>query len=120
MENLYQYSSQQPKGEDFSQYNNYKASLLSNDESFIVPYWPLPPHDLHVSTSASAAFQFCGFPSNIPLDGFAAEDKAAAASKSHSQAEKRRRDRINAQLATLRKLIPKSDKVTTNKSFVSK
>lgn len=34
-----------------------------------------------------------------------------AASKSHSQAEKRRRDRINAQLATLRKLIPKSDKM---------
>ncbi|KAL1823892.1 hypothetical protein ACET3Z_010670 [Daucus carota] len=40
------------------------------------------------------------------------EDRSAAsASKSHSQAEKRRRDRINAQLATLRKLIPKSDKM---------
>ncbi|XP_017423419.2 transcription factor bHLH30-like, partial [Vigna angularis] len=39
------------------------------------------------------------------------EDRAASASKSHSQAEKRRRDRINAQLATLRKLIPKSDKI---------
>ncbi|VFQ99484.1 unnamed protein product [Cuscuta campestris] len=33
------------------------------------------------------------------------------ASKSHSQAEKRRRDRINAQLATLRKLIPMSHKM---------
>lgn len=42
------------------------------------------------------------------------EDRStASASKSHSQAEKRRRDRINAQLATLRKLIPKSDKVNT-------
>ncbi|KAK1396926.1 Transcription factor bHLH51 [Heracleum sosnowskyi] len=40
------------------------------------------------------------------------EDRStASASKSHSQAEKRRRDRINAQLATLRKLIPKSDKM---------
>ncbi|PON86575.1 Basic helix-loop-helix transcription factor [Trema orientale] len=106
MENLYpQYSSPHPKGDDFSQHN--KASVLRNDESFLVPYWHLPP-----PTSASAAFQFRGFPSNIPIDGFTAEeDKAAAASKSHSQAEKRRRDRINAQLATLRKLIPKSDKM---------
>ncbi|CAN1748706.1 Transcription factor bHLH51 [Linum perenne] len=39
-----------------------------------------------------------------------AEDKAASSSRSHSQAEKRRRDRINAQLGSLRKLIPKSDK----------
>lgn len=41
----------------------------------------------------------------------AADDRAATASRSHSEAEKRRRDRINAQLATLRKLIPKSEKV---------
>ncbi|CAN1748705.1 Transcription factor bHLH51 [Linum perenne] len=40
-----------------------------------------------------------------------AEDKAASSSRSHSQAEKRRRDRINAQLGSLRKLIPKSDKM---------
>lgn len=40
-----------------------------------------------------------------------AEDRSATASRSHSEAEKRRRDRINAQLATLRKLIPKSEKV---------
>ena len=105
MENLYHYySSPQPKGE----------TSLRNDESFLVPYWQLPSH---VSTSASPAFQFCGFPSNIPNEGSAAEDKAAAASKSHSQAEKRRRDRINAQLATLRKLIPKSDKVINKFSF---
>ena len=36
---------------------------------------------------------------------------SASASRSHSEAEKRRRDRINARLATLRKLIPKSEKV---------
>ncbi|OIV97426.1 hypothetical protein TanjilG_16187 [Lupinus angustifolius] len=41
----------------------------------------------------------------------AAKNKITSASKSHSQAEKRRRDRINTQLASLRKLIPKSDKM---------
>ncbi|KAL8137483.1 hypothetical protein V2J09_003484 [Rumex salicifolius] len=35
----------------------------------------------------------------------------ASSSKSHSQAEKRRRDRINAQLARLRNLIPRSEKM---------
>ncbi|KAK9168089.1 hypothetical protein Syun_000229 [Stephania yunnanensis] len=40
-----------------------------------------------------------------------AEDRAAAASKSHSQAEKRRRERINSHLSTLRRLIPRSDKM---------
>ncbi|KAJ4827912.1 hypothetical protein Tsubulata_021778 [Turnera subulata] len=45
----------------------------------------------------------------MPVKG--PEDKASSVSKSHSQAEKRRRDRINAQLGTLRKLIPKSDKM---------
>lgn len=39
------------------------------------------------------------------------EDRAASASKTHSQAEKRRRDRINSHLATLRKLMSKSDKM---------
>lgn len=34
-----------------------------------------------------------------------------SASRSHSEAEKRRRDRINAQLSTLRKLIPTSEQV---------
>ncbi|XP_028803783.1 transcription factor bHLH51 [Neltuma alba] len=63
---------------------------------------PLLPH--HISDSCSV--QFCDLPHSWP-----AEDKASSASKSHSQAEKRRRDRINAQLATLRKLIPKSDKM---------
>ncbi|KAG8380843.1 hypothetical protein BUALT_Bualt06G0058600 [Buddleja alternifolia] len=45
-----------------------------------------------------------------PFEG-AAEDRSASASRTHSEAEKRRRDRINAQLATLRKLIPKSEKM---------
>ncbi|PSR93213.1 Transcription factor like [Actinidia chinensis var. chinensis] len=56
-------------------------------------------------------FQSRGYhPWSMPIEGVT-EDRAASSSKSHSQAEKRRRDRINAQLATLRKLIPKSDKM---------
>ncbi|EXC04712.1 hypothetical protein L484_009905 [Morus notabilis] len=97
MENFcHQYSSpNQPKEANFS------------ESSLLVP-WHIPSHQ-YVSTST--AFQFCGLPSlSLPIDNHA-EDKAMAASKSHSQAEKRRRDRINAQLATLRKLIPKSDKM---------
>ncbi|KAG6416076.1 hypothetical protein SASPL_123500 [Salvia splendens] len=36
---------------------------------------------------------------------------STSASRSHSEVEKRRRDRINAQLSTLRKLIPKFKKM---------
>uniref|UniRef100_A0A0E0JFM0 BHLH domain-containing protein n=1 Tax=Oryza punctata TaxID=4537 RepID=A0A0E0JFM0_ORYPU len=39
------------------------------------------------------------------------EDKAAMALKSHSEAERRRRERINAHLATLRTLVPCTDKM---------
>ena len=39
------------------------------------------------------------------------EAKALAALKSHSEAERRRRERINAHLTTLRSLVPCTDKV---------
>ncbi|KAJ9545901.1 hypothetical protein OSB04_025608 [Centaurea solstitialis] len=39
------------------------------------------------------------------------DGKATSASKNHSEAEKRRRDRINAHLNTLRKLVSNSDKM---------
>ncbi|TMW84770.1 hypothetical protein EJD97_024419 [Solanum chilense] len=39
------------------------------------------------------------------------QERRESASRSHSEAEKRRRDRINAQLSTLRKLIPTSEKM---------
>lgn len=65
----------------------------------------------NISDSSSASFQYSEFQSwSLPVEG-SLEDRAASASRSHSQAEKRRRDRINTQLANLRKLIPKSDKV---------
>ncbi|XP_062001493.1 transcription factor bHLH51 [Rosa rugosa] len=85
------------------------ATAVSNESSsFQVPW----PHVSHVSKPTQ--FQFSGrFPPSwsSTAEGIAEEDRAASASKSHSQAEKRRRDRINAQLATLRKLIPQSDKM---------
>ncbi|XP_042494395.1 transcription factor bHLH51-like [Macadamia integrifolia] len=66
---------------------------------------PLPPY---ASTSLHAYHSF-------PFSSLSAEaikeDRATAASKSHSQAEKRRRERINAHLAHLRKLVPRSDKM---------
>ncbi|TKY47562.1 Transcription factor bHLH51 [Spatholobus suberectus] len=81
------------------------AQCSDHSSSFAVPTQILP----HVSDSASLQFgEFHSWP--LPIEG-AAEERAISASKSHSQAEKRRRDRINTQLATLRKLIPKSDKM---------
>ncbi|KAK7276410.1 hypothetical protein RIF29_17549 [Crotalaria pallida] len=75
----------------------------SDHSPFSVPTQTLP--------NASETLQLGEFPSwPLPTEG-AAEHRASSASKSHSQAEKRRRDRINAQLAALRKLIPKSDKM---------
>ncbi|KAI4306847.1 hypothetical protein L6164_030091 [Bauhinia variegata] len=81
-------------------------AATGSDSPFSVPTPILP----HVSDSNSAQFYEFPPPWPLPIEG-SAEDRAASASKSHSQAEKRRRDRINAQLATLRKLIPKSDKM---------
>ena len=45
------------------------------------------------------------------------DGKATSASKNHSEAEKRRRDRINAHLTTLRKLVSNSDKVSNGVEF---
>lgn len=45
------------------------------------------------------------------------DDKAAMALKSHSEAERRRRERINAHLATLRTMVPCSDKVSASVSL---
>ncbi|XWS74793.1 hypothetical protein CRYUN_Cryun01aG0027900 [Craigia yunnanensis] len=98
MENSYH--SSWPEGENCVDFN----ATQSNESSFIVP-WPIEPH-----FSPSSSVQCQGFPAwAVPIEGVA-EDRTTV-SKSHSQAEKRRRDRINAQLAALRKLIPKSDKM---------
>ncbi|EEF34072.1 transcription factor bHLH51 [Ricinus communis] len=89
------------------------------DESLLFPL------SVPSNASASTTFQVNEFPSwlipiqenvngisswSMPVQD-SAENKAASVSKSHSQAEKRRRDRINTQLGILRKLIPKSEKM---------
>ncbi|MBA0666152.1 hypothetical protein Goklo_002600 [Gossypium klotzschianum] len=61
------------------------SDKVSNDSSFIVP-WTIPVEEI-------------------------AEDTATTVYTSHSQAEKRRRDRINAQLSALRELVPMSHKM---------
>ncbi|KAM7269889.1 hypothetical protein ACFE04_029103 [Oxalis oulophora] len=72
--------------------NNIESSF-SSSSSFIVPPLAILPNQLN---NYQMPFEF-------------EDNKAERVSKSHSQAEKRRRDRINSQLATLRKLIPKSE-----------
>ena len=107
MENSYR--SSWPEGENWADFD----AKQSNESSFIIP-WPIEPH-----FSASSSVQCQGFPSwTLPIEGVA-EDRATTVSKRHSQAEKRRRDRINAQLAALRKLIPKSDKVLSSSTDFS-
>ncbi|MBA0750604.1 hypothetical protein Gogos_002010, partial [Gossypium gossypioides] len=61
------------------------SDKVSNDSSFIVP-WTIPVEEI-------------------------AEDTATTVYTSHSQAERRRKDRINAQLSALRELIPMSHKM---------
>ncbi|GMI80889.1 hypothetical protein like AT2G40200 [Hibiscus trionum] len=78
---------------------DFNGAMSNESSSFKVP-WPIVPH-----FSASSSVQCHSFPSS------ATPDKATSVSKSHSEAEKRRRDRINAQLAALRKLIPMSNKM---------
>uniref|UniRef100_A0A0D9UYC0 BHLH domain-containing protein n=1 Tax=Leersia perrieri TaxID=77586 RepID=A0A0D9UYC0_9ORYZ len=48
---------------------------------------------------------------NFGKGGGDRDEKAAMALKSHSEAERRRRERINAHLATLRTMVPSTDKM---------
>ncbi|XP_044507836.1 transcription factor bHLH51 [Mangifera indica] len=90
---------------DASNLANFSFAL-NNESSFVAPWQQL--HEVPPQFSTSNSTQLHEFP---PWSNPIPEDRSTTASKSHSQAEKRRRDRINAQLATLRKLIPKSDKM---------
>ncbi|XP_059298722.1 transcription factor bHLH51-like isoform X1 [Lycium ferocissimum] len=79
------------------------------DNSFWSDYWPQIA-DLNQDSLFSlpqvpniTSFHLQNYPESF-------QGGTASASRSHSEAEKRRRDRINAQLSTLRKLIPTSEK----------
>ncbi|CAE6040728.1 unnamed protein product [Arabidopsis arenosa] len=58
----------------------------------------------HGFSSSSSGY----FPADDCVGGI---EKAESLSRSHRQAEKRRRDRINSHLTALRKLVPNSDKL---------
>ncbi|XP_021732497.1 transcription factor bHLH51-like [Chenopodium quinoa] len=72
-------------------------------------------HHFHATTATRSMQLLQELPTNygFEFEGIAElEDKTAAnSSHSHRQAEKRRRDRINGQLARLRRLVPKSEKM---------
>ncbi|KAJ8528426.1 hypothetical protein K7X08_022118 [Anisodus acutangulus] len=80
------------------------------DNSFCSEYWPQTTDlnqdspFLHPQVPNINSFQLHNYPESF-------QGETASASRSHSEAEKRRRDRINAQLSTLRKLIPTSEKM---------
>lgn len=84
-------------------HTHFQPPALNVDDSpFLLPQFT-PPE----ASSYSSSFPS---PWSMPIEGFM-DARAPSSSRSHSEAEKRRRDRINAQLATLRKHIPKSEKV---------
>lgn len=73
---------------------------LNQDSLFLLPQIP-----------NITSFQLQNYPCYFPECSESFQERTASASRSHSEAEKRRRDRINAQLSTLRKLIPTSEKM---------
>lgn len=102
-------------------HTHFQPPALNVDDSpFLLPQFTPP--------EASSSFEFTAYsssfpsPWSMPIEGFM-DARAPSSSRSHSEAEKRRRDRINAQLATLRKHIPKSEKVPSlppTPKFISK
>ncbi|PIA32375.1 hypothetical protein AQUCO_04500168v1 [Aquilegia coerulea] len=84
-----------PEEANLFQYHEY------NNVPFILPW---PPQ-----TSMSSIFPAAhgGYLSSSA----SVNDRTAASSVSHSQAEKRRRERINGHLSTLRRLLPRADKM---------
>ncbi|KAE9614987.1 hypothetical protein Lal_00048440 [Lupinus albus] len=97
------YNSGWPLCTNWTQNTQCNSAPNSDQSPLLVPTQTMP----HASDFLQSS-EYLSWP--LPIEE-AAEHRAASASNNHSQAEKRRRDRINAQLATLRKLIPKSDKM---------
>ncbi|KAH7315987.1 hypothetical protein KP509_21G073100 [Ceratopteris richardii] len=90
--------------------NNWSAYTMNPKESVVPSYVALNAGSLVLdSTRGELVNALKATPKEI------LEAKALAASRSHSEAERRRRERINAHLATLRTIVPssvKSDKAS--------
>lgn len=90
MENSYELAAAGKWSDSTSPYNMVSWSLLQPDSS-----------DTDLSRfNLGSSDEFVG-----------GNDKAELVSRSHRQAEKRRRDRINSHLSALRKIVPDSDKL---------
>ncbi|KAG7569873.1 Myc-type basic helix-loop-helix (bHLH) domain [Arabidopsis thaliana x Arabidopsis arenosa] len=91
--------------------NSYDSSKWSDSTTPYMVSWSLQSES---SDSDWSRFNL-GFSSssgNFPADDCVGGiEKAESLSRSHRQAEKRRRDRINSHLTALRKLVPNSDKL---------
>ncbi|CAL9236297.1 unnamed protein product [Arabidopsis halleri] len=92
--------------------NSYDSSKWSDSTTPYMVSWSLQSEssdsdwsrfNLGFSSSSSGYF-----PTDVCVGGM---EKAESLSRSHRQAEKRRRDRINSHLTALRKLVPNSDKL---------
>lgn len=63
---------------------------------------------------------YCEYGRNDDVSVASSEKKSTTeACKSHKEAERRRRQRINAHLSTLRSLLPDTTKVSTQSFFIT-
>ncbi|XP_039144532.1 putative transcription factor bHLH107 [Dioscorea cayenensis subsp. rotundata] len=94
----------------------YKEESMKQVESFGMMMMPPDDDDGFTTTSTTSGLPSLVHPHGSSLhpcfeEVYEEEDGTASALRIHSQAEKRRRERINARLSTLRRMIPDSNKM---------